>query len=172
MAAVGMLAPFIETVIHQCFLSIGNRIYPLASDKKPHDRWTVAHALEWDCHYFISGGRAQKDLPKGIIQLTDALGFTSSLPADFGQTITALIAYRNGMFHNGLEWPMKEREKFKRRIEEEWSSDWFIVGTSGEDPWIFYMSETFIQHVLTWIEEVLKVLGQFVADNWPEGQTF
>jgi hypothetical protein len=37
--------------------------------------------------------------------------------------------------------------------------------------WIFYMSETFIQHVLSSIEQMLKVLGQFVAANWPEGQT-
>lgn len=85
-----------------------------------------------------------------------------------GQTISALIAYRNGMFHNGLEWPIKEGEKFKRRIEEEWPSDWFIIGTSGENPWLFYMSETFIQHVLSSIEQALRILGQFVADNWQD----
>jgi hypothetical protein len=172
MAAVGMLAPFVETVLHQCFLGIGNRLYPIASQTKSHDRWKAAHALEWDCHYFISGRGVKKDLAKGIDQLASALGLTSSLPADFGKTTSALIAYRNAMFHNGLEWPIKERQKFERRIGKEWPSEWFTIGRSGENPWIFYMSETFIQHVLSSIEQMLKVLGQFVADNWPKGQTF
>src|SRR5260370_21827026 len=73
MAAVGMLAPFVETVLHQCFLGIGNRLYPIASEKKSHDRWKAAHALEWDCHYYISKRGADKNLPKWIHQLATLL---------------------------------------------------------------------------------------------------
>jgi len=140
--------------------------------QESHNRWKAAHALQWECHYFISNGRADKNLAKGILQLADAFGLTDNLPADFARAISALFAYRNANFHNGFEWPIKERQSFKRRIEEEWRSDWFIVATSAEDPWIFYMSEAFIEHVLSSIERVLEIFGQFVTKNWAEGQTF
>jgi hypothetical protein len=171
MAAAGMLAPLVETVLHQCFLGIGSRLYPITNPKTPHDRWSSAHALQWDCHQFFSAGRARKDVAKGIVQLMNALGLTNTLPADFGQTISALFTYRNAMFHNGFEWPIEEREKFAKQAAQ-WPSDWFSLATSGGKPWIFYMSDTFIDQVLNSIDQALKVLGQFVADNWPEGQTF
>jgi hypothetical protein len=46
-----------------------------------------------------------------------------------------------------------------------WPSDWFLEARTGDNPWIFYMSDPFIQHVLTTIEQVLETLGLFVRDG-------
>jgi hypothetical protein len=123
MAAVGMLAPFVETVLHRCFLGIGNRLYPAATPKEPHERWKATREVQWDCHFFIRSGRVEKNLAKGIVQLRDALGLTDRMPAEIEPTLSALFAYRNAMFHNGFEWPIEERESFARRIAEEWRSE-------------------------------------------------
>jgi uncharacterized membrane protein len=52
MATVGMLAPLVETVFFQCFRRIGNRFFPASHPIQNHERWTAAHAIQWDCHMF------------------------------------------------------------------------------------------------------------------------
>ena len=73
------------------------------------------------------------------------------------ETLAALFAYRNKMFHNGFEWPMKERHKFSEEIQRRgWPPEWFKKSTSGDQPWIFYMSADFIQHCLDTIDQVWR----------------
>lgn len=166
MSAVGMLAPLVETVFHQCFQSIGKRFYPPTHPLKTHDRWNSAHAIQWDCHFVVTNGRVQKDIVKGIFQLSDAVGLTGRFPADLRQVLSALFAYRNNMFHHGFEWPAEERERFAKRIErEEWPADWFSVATTDGKPWIFSLSDEFIRHCKKTVENVLQAIGGFVRDE-------
>lgn len=166
MSAVGMLAPLVETVFHQCFRSIGKRFYPPTHPQKTHDRWSAAHDIQWDCHFVVANGRTHKDIVKGIFQLSDAVGLTPRLPADLKAVLSALFAYRNSMFHHGFEWPVEERERFAKRIESEgWPTDWFSIASTDGKPWIFSLSDKFIRHCNKTIEEVLQAIGGFIRDE-------
>jgi hypothetical protein len=166
MSAVGMLAPLVETVFHQCFQSIGKRFYPPAQPTKAHDRWSAAHTIQWDCHFVVTNGRVQKDIVKGIFQLSDALELTGRFPTDLRQVLSALFAYRNNMFHHGFEWPVEERKRFAKRIEKEvWPTDWFAIAISDGKPWMFSLSDKFIRHCNEAVEEVLQAIGGLVRDE-------
>ena len=166
MSALGMLAPLIETVFYQCFRGIGKRFYPPNYLSNEHERWKATHAIQWDCHMFVSGNRVEEDIVRGIIQLADAVGLASKLPSDLKLTLLALFGYRNKMFHCGLEWPVEERDRFaKRMCDEGWPSDWFIQSTTDDKPWIFYLSDKFIEHCMSTVEQVLNAIGAFVRDK-------
>jgi len=172
MAAVGMLAPLVETVFSQCFAKIGELLYDEADPPNSHKRWTARRQKhKWDCHFFVDDHRFEKGIAKGIAQLLDALGLACRVPSDLEQTLTALFAYRNAMFHGGFEWPLHDREEFVENIVKQCPSDWFIVGTTGNDPWLICMSETFIQRVLWSIEQVLQILAWFIHENRPPEPT-
>lgn len=166
MSAVGMLAPLIETIFHQCFQGIGKLFYPAIQPSKTHERWSAAHSIQWDCHFVVAKGRIHKDIVKGIFQLSDAVGLSKRFPSDLKAVLLALFTYRNKMFHNGFEWPVDERQQFAKKIKDEgWPSAWFSVATTNDNPWIFFMSDNFIQHCDKTIELVLDAIGCFVRDE-------
>ncbi|MDZ4855268.1 MAG: hypothetical protein SGJ26_10515 [Nitrospirota bacterium] len=166
MSAVGMLAPLIETIFYQVFQGIGSRFYPATHPEDEHERWKAKRATQWDCHKFVVGDRVQTDLVRGILQLADAVGLTDRLPADLKSTLSALFSYRNKMFHHGFEWPVEERERFAKHMRDEsWPSDWIIKSTTGDKPWIFYLSDKFIEHCLATVNQVLDAIGSFVRDE-------
>lgn len=168
MAAVGMLAPFLETVFYQCFRGIGNKWTAMQFPAGGHERWRSAHAFQWDCHFVIAKGGYRKDIVSGILQLAEAIGLQSQLPKDIELTLSALIAYRNKMFHCGFEWPPEERGKFQSQIDKsKWPATWFMTATSGGDPWIYYMSDEFIDHCMKTIDNVITAFGEFARDNLP-----
>jgi hypothetical protein len=168
MAAVGMLAPLIESLLCQCFNGIRHRILetnivPLSS----HPRWQQSTEDQWDCHFFWEkNGRRNRNFVKGVWQLAEAVGLSPHLPDNFRLTLRALFEYRNKMFHCGFEWPTVERKKFQGIItNEHWPSDWFTVATDDHEPWIFYMTDTFIRHCLITIDNVLVGVGAFARDR-------
>ncbi len=165
LAAVGMLAPFLETVFSECFRGIGSKWPSGGVPAGAHDRWKSSHAIQWDCHKVIEKGRVRTDLVRGILQLSDAIGLRSRFPANIKQTLSALFGYRNRMFHCGFEWPMDERLAFQKRImDDKWPTTWFSSATSGGQPWVFYMTDDFIQHCLTTADQVVIAFGEFVRD--------
>jgi hypothetical protein len=164
MAAVGMLAPLVETIFHQCFGRIGTRFFGTRLPTTVHLRWTTSGRELWDCHFVYTGKKWRKDLTNGVLQLAEALELVPNLPPTFEQTVSALFAYRNKMFHHGLEWPLEERESFSQCIRREgWPENWFSLATSGDKPWIFYLSEHYIEHCLEITEQVLDALGTFIG---------
>jgi hypothetical protein len=69
------------------------------------------------------------------------------------------------MFHNGLEWPVQERQRFAQRItNEHWPPQWFSKAESGHQPWVFYMTDDFIEHCLKTINLSLDAIGLFIRD--------
>lgn len=166
MAAVGMLAPLMESIFCQCFQGIGAKFFPSVGPVTSHDRWIAAHTAQWNCRFVIQNGQMRTDLVKGIEQLADALGMSQRLPQDLRKTLSALFAYRNKMFHLGFEWPLAERRAFAARITTEgWPTDWFSQASHGDEPWIFYMSSVFIDHLLATIDGVLDGFAIYVRDD-------
>lgn len=163
MAAVGMLAPFIESLFEQAFYGIQGLFRREGLTLKSHKRLAMKPDTQWNCHY-LSNGR--KELVKGIFELSKATGLEPHLPIDLKLTLEALYGYRNRNFHLGFEWPTAEREKFARRIvNDKWPKTWFEKSETDGKPWIFYMSEAFTDHCLEMIEKVIESLGAFVRSN-------
>jgi hypothetical protein len=172
MAAVGMLAPFIESLFCQGFQAIRRHYYPASPPNSSHERWKAAGDAPWDCHLVVNGTRSRVNLVKGIMQLADATDLSKRLPSDLEKALTALFTYRNKMFHNGFEWPLAERLRFDRAMEEAgWPENWFTKSTSGNEPWIFYMSKDFIAHCLATIDKVLDAFGEFVREELKKRQS-
>jgi hypothetical protein len=162
MAAVGMLAPLVESLFDQSFAGIRQmvetRSLPL---NQGHPRWHWPTATrQWDCHYFCDGRRPSKGLANGILELAEAVGLSAHLPHDLKSVLQALFTYRNNMFHCGFEWPIEKRRKFNNQ-KAKWPSDWFSIASSDNKPWIFYVSDMMIEHCLERIDRVLRGIGAF-----------
>ena len=133
MAAVGMFAPFIESVFRHAF--------PDTFLKKRYRRISLA---------------------KKVMKLVDEVRIREHMPDDLELTLSAPFAYRNKMFHCGFEWTSEDLKTFDRELENScWPSDWFQVATSDGEPWMFYMSPKFIDHCLNMIEQVIKGIKDF-----------
>ena len=131
MAAVGMLAPLIESIFLGVFENFGR--------KKPQ-------------------GQLVNEIVDLIND--ESLGIREFMPNDLESTLEALFLYRNKMFHQGFEWTLTQRQAFAERLSE-WASGWFDHSTSGGEPWIFYMSPEFISHCINTTEDVLRGLIRY-----------
>ena len=106
MAAVGMIAPFTESVFQHAFPKHSKRI--LYGKKFP-----------------------RMSLEDKVMKLVEEVGIEKCMPGDLKPTLSALFTYRNRMFHNGLEWPQRELKKFAKRLDKaDWPTDWFSRATS------------------------------------------
>ena len=134
MAAVGMLAPLVESVFRQGFQDIAETL-------------------------------PQGALAKNITRLVDKVDMTRYMPKDINPMLSALFDYRNKMFHCGFEWPIKERQRFEDRLNNsDWPSNWFLKATSGEEPWMFYMSPKFVELCLDRTEQIIEGIRRFAFD--------
>jgi len=164
MAAVGMLAPFTESLFKQAFAGIRDRFNRLGRAPKGHVRWTMSADKQWNCSY-VSRPPGQKHLVNGVIELADAVGLASDLPPELWKTLSALFAYRNKMFHLGFEWPNPQLAAFEKRIKAEDWEHWFNQASSDGKAWIFYLNDSFVNHCLTTMEQIFSSLGAFVRRN-------
>ncbi|HME23700.1 MAG TPA: hypothetical protein VKI44_20635 [Acetobacteraceae bacterium] len=171
MAAVGMLAPLMESILCQSFKGIRRILCADVIRCSSHPRWQWSAEQQWDCHVFYTKkGRPQINLIEGTSQLAEAVGLSAHLPADFKPTLQALFEYRNKMFHGGFEWANDERQKFHNRIKD-WPPEWFKMATHDSRPWIFYMTDAFIAHCLATINTILCGVGAFARDRLPVAQS-
>ncbi len=161
MAAVGLIAPFTESVFVQLFRYIEREIGHNDSPPTKHERWQHANKNQWDCRFVLKGKRYSKDVVKGIMQMADALDVTPHLPSDLEQTLSALFAYRNKMFHGGLEWPPEARRRFGKQMGHNNWTGWFSKAESGGTPWIFYMSSEFVEYCLDTMDRIVDGMGAY-----------
>lgn len=173
MAAVGMLAPMIESMFYQAFQGIRQVFHSETKPPTNHARWQQPAEDQWDCHFVWSKGRRSENLVEGIMQLADAVGLKPHLPGDLQLTLQALFEYRNKMFHCGFEWSLHERHKFAKRIADaKWPADWFATATSGGEPWVFYMTDAFVQRVIEMLDQVICGIGTYCkAMSGPSNST-
>ena len=137
MAAVGMLVPMLESALKEACNKIGQS---LPRPKKQ------------------SGG-----IVADFMNIAKNVRMLAYLPTDLRPTLEALFEYRNKMFHWGFEWPSCQADKFNNRLND-WTPGWFEKAESGKDPWVFYMSPTFVEHCLSTTEQVINGLGDFLID--------
>ena len=136
MAAVGMLAPTIESFFKHTFRAMG----------EPFQQ------------------RKREGFPLAVMRVSQKVGMDQYLPADLKTTLQALWKYRNAMFHNGFEWPAQEAENFRNRLTD-CPPDWFLVATSDGSPWMFYMSRGFVSHCVRALEMVFVGVEYFIVDR-------
>lgn len=165
MSTIGMISPTFESIIYEIFLNIGKN-FGEEILKKDTQRNINEKKFIWDCHYVIKDSKKYKDIVKGIKQLLYVTKLDSYFPNDFIDVIDAMFTYRNKMFHNGFEWPIAEREKFKKKIiSKNWPDDWFFCSTSNDEPWIFYMSTKFQKRCISLLDEIINGVGQYYLEN-------
>ena len=164
MAAVGLIAPFVESIFYQAFQGISKMMDGL-SLPNDHERWHRPTEDQWNCHYVWKNGRRRTSLVEGILQLVDAIDMKAQMPGDLRLMLSALFEYRNKMFHCGFEWPLEERQRFDSQLSR-WPRDWFLKATSGDDPWVFYMSPTFVEHCLDRTEDIITGIGKFCKERF------
>ena len=137
MAAVGMVAPLIESAFKTVFSRIGKDL------------------------------PRRFDFGKDIMTIVDnvrieGIGMAEYMPDLLHPTLSALFEYRNKMFHFGFEWPLNERESFAKRLNEPgWESDWFDRSTTGNYAWMFHMSSKFASHCIDQAEQVIYGIEEF-----------
>ena len=162
MAAVGMLAPFVESLFVSIFSGLREHEQSNNNASSDDPRISASQNEFWDPHFVFDPGGRRRDLVAGIGQLARTIGLLEYLPSGYDKMLSALFAYRNKIFHLGFEWPMEERIKFDKRVHSgDWPAGWFRKSTTGGEPWIFYMSADFVQHCLTTIDEVLEGVGAY-----------
>ena len=137
MAAVGMIAPFIESVFQHAF--------PAESER-------ILYGREY----------SRLSLDEKVMTLIGEVEIGDHMPGDLKLTLSALFVYRNKMFHHGFEWPRKELDKFEKTLQaSNWPQDWFTKAESNEQPWMFYMSPRFVDHCLGVIEQITSGIERF-----------
>ncbi|WP_162930198.1 hypothetical protein [Pseudophaeobacter sp. EL27] len=162
MAAVGMLAPYFESLFVSLFGAIRRETQKVEGRK---GRSKAFQDFYWNPQIVMGSNEPRTNLVEGITDLAAETGLLPHLPEGYETTLKALFSYRNNMFHNGFEWPVETRKKFQKRIDNKhWPKEWFEKSTKDDEPWIFYMSEEFIQHCLSMIDHVLVGAGEFFED--------
>ena len=134
MAAVGLIAPLME--------SLFGRIVRYFKDE---ETWEAT--------------RSRHGIAKAILQIAEDIDLRRHLPDDLDAMVPALFAYRNKMFHCGLEWPERDRINFAKRVHSDGWTSCFSQAESGKDPWFFYMTKGFVERCLDTIYEIIDGVG-------------
>ena len=162
MAAVGMLAPFVEALFVRIFQYFRNEEQNTSPVNTENQRRQLAENEYWNPYLVFEKRSRRKDIAEGIIQLADSVGLTRFFPNDYKKILKALYGYRNKMFHNGFLWPEVERENFRKTLQaSDWPDDWFHETTQNGNSYIFYMSDKFIDHCLETIDGILNGVGAY-----------
>lgn len=64
-------------------------------------------------------------MAKASLQIAEDIDLRRHLPDDLDTTAPTLFAYRNEMFHGGLEWPEEDRTKFGNWVHSDGWTDCF-----------------------------------------------
>jgi hypothetical protein len=166
MAAIGMIAPLIESLFYQGFQGVRAVYYGVDVIPPGSPRSAIGDADKfWDCHLIHDPKQRKhkKDLVLGIIDLAGAVGLKHHIPKDLLTMLPALYRYRNKMFHFGFEWPARECRSFAEEIAKEGWQEWFSSVTRDDVPFIFYMTEAFVQASLASVHELLDGFGAYCA---------
>jgi hypothetical protein len=164
-SAVGMLAPLTESWFVAIFRAMGGQGL-LTSGEVTGPRAGLPDGQLWDPHLVMDAGRPKPrgDVSAGIVQLAEATGLAGDLPDGWAEKVDAMLKYRNKMLHHGFEWPEGERVRFANLIAERgWPGHWFQTSESGGKPWIFYLSDAFIDEYLTLIDGIVEGAGTWVV---------
>lgn len=131
MAAVGMLAPLIESVFQSAFRYIGDEL-PRGKLVKNIVKRVKKFGME-------------EYMPKD---------FESTLSALFEYRNNM---FHGGFEWSSKR--LKKFERLLD--ENGWTPEWFSMATSDDEPWMFYMTSAFVDHCLEMAEKLIKGIEQF-----------
>ncbi|MCY4449299.1 MAG: hypothetical protein OXE02_10725 [Chloroflexi bacterium] len=131
MAAVGMIAPLIESAFRAAFPSIGTGL----------PRRNLA-----------------KDIVKHVEEVGMKEYLPADLEPTLAALFKYRNEMFHGGFEWSSE-KLKKFETLLG--EERWPSGWFSKATSDDDPWMFYMTPAFVDHCLDVAERVIRGIEQF-----------
>lgn len=160
MAAVGMLAPFIESLFVAIFDGLKDRI-DLLSD---HPRLKLKERDVWNPQVYQGSKGARCDLQQGIGQLSEATGLATFIPPETETALEALFRYRNNMFHNGFEWPDAKISGFADELTK-WPEGWFELARRDDKPWLCYITPQFCAHCVDLIDGIINGTGRYLKDR-------
>lgn len=161
-AAVGALAPLLESFFSEIFASLRKHYETELTEGLVQVRPPAPGFDPWNPYIYVGRKDRRGDIALGIIQVAKATGLGDRLPADHATLIEALFTYRNKMLHRGFEWPLKERHDFLKVVAEKgWPSTWFDKATSGDEPWVIYITDELIDRCLKFIDELLEAAGAY-----------
>jgi len=103
--------------------------------------------------------RCRIGIARAFLLIAQEIDLRRHLPEDLDTTAPALFAYRNKMFHGGLEWPEKDRASFAERIQDAGWTGCFSHASAGNEPWFFYLTRDFVERCLDTIYEVIDGVG-------------
>ena len=173
MAAIGMIGPLIESLFYQAFQGIRAVYYGVNVIPPGSARSAIRDADKfWDCHLVYNPKQKRKyqtDLVLGIIELAGIVSLKEHISEDLLSMLPALYRYRNKMFHFGFEWPGRECEAFAGEIAKAGWQHWFSTATRDNVPFIFYMTEEFVQESLGAVHELLNGFGAYCAQKAATG---
>ena len=164
MAAIGMVAPMVESVFAEAFRELGKMYVVKNRSPGDHKRWTRAdeHKDRWNVQvYFDSKREAKSNIILGLPQIAEAVGLNAHIDSETWKWLDAMLQYRNYMFHGGLEWSEENREKFQTLIETQGWEKYFDKSTTNDAPWIFYIRADAIDDIPNKLEAVLDGLAAF-----------
>ncbi|MGO4569065.1 hypothetical protein AB4Z52_29460 [Rhizobium sp. 2YAF20] len=173
MAAIGMIAPLVESTLGQSLAALGGMYDRKNIHPGDHKRWKRAegHESRWNCQfYFDSKKQAKNNIISGLAQLAAACGLDRFLSQDFMTWFEAMFTYRNFMFHGGFEWTIERRTIFEKEIEKKGWELFFTCSTTNGRPWVYYIRDEAIDALPTMVENMLDSLGLF-AKSLPVGLT-
>ena len=160
MAAVGMLAPFIESLFVSVFDGLKDKV-ELPPD---HPRLKLKKREVWNPQVYQGSKGARCDLLQGIGQLSDVTGLAPFLPPKTQTALEAIFRYRNNMFHNGFEWPDNKICSFSD-ASKKWPDGWFDLARRDDKPWLFYMTPKFCAHCVALIDGIVVGTGKYLNER-------
>jgi hypothetical protein len=168
-AAVGAIAPFLESVFHHEFASL-QCAFGERSRIKEHHRWQLSVDDFWDPSVVADSGqkRDRPDLARGVKQLFAALDIGGRFPKEIHTTVTALFSFRNYALHNGYEWPIEARDQFAKLITSNKCERWFVWSKWGGDLWILCARDLFFTESLEMTKQTIQAF-QAVRNAWEPG---
>ena len=162
MSAVGMLAPFVESLFVAVFDGLKKRENAAGREAR---RERADGQLRNPRFVFHKKG-PREGLVDWIDQWATPCGLKEYLPEGYQKTLAALFGYRNNMLHDGFEWPAEKIQKFSQRIaSDNWPKEWFASADKVGKPWLYYMSREFCAHCTETIEGIIEGVGRYLKDD-------
>lgn len=164
MAAIGMIAPMVESTLGQSLAALGNMYETKKIAPPVHKRWTRAgtHKERWNCQFHFNNKKeAKNNILEGFPQLAAASGLEPFLPPGFHSWFKAMFSYRNSMFHGGFEWSLERRSAFRESIEKNGWEQFFTCSETGGQPWAYYLTNDTLNEMPSVVETLLDGLAAF-----------
>ena len=131
MAAVGMIAPLIESAFRAAFRSIENE---------------------------LPQGSLVRNIVKRVEKVGMKDYLPADLDPTLSALFAYRNKMFHGGFEWSAE---ELKRFVRLLAENRWPADWFSMATSDDEPWMFYMTSAFVDHCLEMAEGVIRGIHQF-----------